>query len=97
MSPRLGCLGNYRHPRDAQRTERIIEAYKEQIGNQVETWPTLILATSVEHAQTLAAILSADGISARAVSGSTDRYTRPQVVEQFGAGDLKVLVNYGMF
>ena len=51
----------------------------------------------VEHAQTLAAILSADGISARAVSGSTDRYTRRRIVEDFRAGKLKVLVNYGVF
>ena len=55
--------------RDAERTERIIRAYKELIDGQSEVWPTLIFATSVEHAQTLAAILSADGISARAVSG----------------------------
>ncbi len=83
--------------RDTERTERIVTAYKEHIASQPETWPTLIFATSVEHAQTLAAILSADGISARAVSGETDRYTRRQVVEQFRAGKLKVLVNYGVF
>ncbi len=83
--------------RDAERTERIIRAYKELIDGQSEVWPTLIFATSVEHAQTLAAILSADGISARAVSGGTDRYTRRQVVEQFRSGELKVLVNYGVF
>ena len=27
----------------------------------------------------------------------TDRYTRRQVVEQFRSGELKVLVNYGVF
>ena len=31
------------------------------------------------------------------MSGGTDRYTRRQVVEQFRAGELKVLVNYGVF
>ena len=83
--------------RDSARTERIILAYKEHIGSQNDIWPTLIFATSVEHAQTLAAILSSEGITARAVSGNTDRYTRRQVVEQFRAGELKVLVNYGVF
>ena len=97
QTPWLSTNTEIRIARDAERTERIIEAYKEHIGTQAETWPTLIFATSVEHAQTLAAILNADGISARAVSGGTDRYTRRQVVEQFRAGDLKVLVNYGVF
>ena len=96
-TPWLSSNTEIRLARDAERTERIISAYKEQIANQTETWPTLIFATSVEHAQTLAAILSADGISARAVSGNTDRYTRRQVVEQFRSGDLNVLVNYGVF
>ncbi len=83
--------------RDTERTERIIQAYKNNIGIKSDVWPTLIFATSVEHAQTLAAILTADGISARAVSGGTDRYTRRRVVEQFRAGELRVLVNYGVF
>ncbi len=96
-TPWLSTKTEIRIARDAERTERIIDAYKEHIASQPETWPTLIFATSVEHAQTLAAILNADGISARAVSGGTDRYTRRQVVEQFRAGDLNVLVNYGVF
>lgn len=96
-TPWLSRNTEIRIARDAERTERIIDAYKVHIGSQPEVWPTLIFATSVEHAQTLAAILSADGISARAVSGGTDRYTRRQVVEQFRAGELKVLVNYGVF
>ena len=96
-TPWLSPNTEIRIARDAERTERIIDAYKEHIASQPETWPTLIFATSVEHAQTLAAILSADGISARAVSGGTDRYTRRQVVEQFRAGKLQVLVNYGVF
>ena len=96
-TPWLSPNTEIRIARDAERTERIIEAYKEHIASQPETWPTLIFATSVEHAQTLAAILSADGISARAVSGGTDRYTRRQVVEDFRSGELNVLVNYGVF
>lgn len=83
--------------RDVERTERIVRAYKDHIGGRSEIWPTLMFATSVEHAQTLAAILSADGVSARSVSGSTDRYTRRHVVKDFRTGRLEVLVNYGVF
>ena len=54
--------------RDAERTKRIINAYQEHVDG---TWPTLIFATSVEHSQTIAALLTSMGVRARAVSGST--------------------------
>ena len=50
---------------DSQRTARIIEAYQAHVEPD---WPTLIFATSVEHAQTLAALLNLQGITARSVS-----------------------------
>ena len=79
---------------DADRTRRIIEAYDGLIDRD---WPTLIFATSVEHAQTVAALLTSNGVKARAVSGSTDPASRRRVVEEFRAGDVKALVNYGVF
>ena len=79
---------------DAGRTQRIIEAYDGLIDRN---WPTLIFATSVEHAQTVAALLASNGVKARAVSGSTDPATRRRIVEEFRAGDVKALVNYGVF
>ena len=78
----------------AERTRRIIEAYETHIGPD---WPTLIFATSVEHAQTLAASLNRNGITARAVSGETDPVTRRRVVESFRDGEIKALVNYAVF
>ena len=60
-------------------------------------WPTLIFATSVEHAQTLAALLNRQGIVSRAVSGTTEPATRRRVVEGFRQGYIKVLVNYAVF
>ena len=96
-SPWLPRRAEIRIARNADRTRRIVEAYMEHIASKDAAWPTLIFATSVEHAQTLAAILDREGISARAVSSNTDRYTRRQVVEQFRAGELEVLVNYGVF
>lgn len=82
---------------DAVRTDRIIEEYERLVWHRNPDWPTLIFAISVDHAKGLAAILNGRGISARAVWSDTERYTRRQIVEQFRAGDLKVLVNYGVF
>ena len=78
----------------AQRTRRILEAYETHIEPD---WPTLIFATSVEHAQTLAALLNRQEITARAVSGTTEPATRRRVVEGFRDGEIRALVNYGVF
>ena len=80
--------------RDANRTRRILRAYEEHIHPD---WPALVFATSVEHAGILAALLSARGIRARAVSGRTETATRRRVVEEFRNGDIQVLVNYAVF
>ncbi|MCY3924988.1 MAG: DEAD/DEAH box helicase [bacterium] len=80
--------------RSAQRTRRILEAYDKHIALD---WPTLIFATSVEHAQTLAALLNRRGTCARAVSGRTEPAARRRIVEGFRNGEIKALVNYGVF
>ena len=82
---------------NTERTRRIVEAYESQIQSVDPTWATLIFATSVSHAETVAAMLQLRGVEARAVSGETDAWVRRSVVEQFRAGDVKVLVNYGVF
>ena len=79
---------------DIHRTQRIVEAY----GNSIDPdWPTLIFATSVEHSQTVAALLTSMGVRARAVSASTDSSSRRRIVEEFRNGEIKALVNYGIF
>lgn len=78
----------------AERTVRIIEAYNTHIDPD---WPTLVFATSVEHAKTVAALLSRSGITSRSVSGETDSGTRRRIVEEFRRGKVKALVNYGVF
>ena len=80
--------------RNTERTGRIVEAYKEYVPPD---WPALVFATSVEHAQTLAALLELKGIRARAVSGATSRQTHRRAVEEFRGGEIKALVNYGVF
>lgn len=83
-----------RMAQDLDRTARIIEAYKTYVEPD---WPTLIFATSVEHAQTLAALLNLQGITARSVTGTTESATRRRVVESFRSGEISALVNYGVF
>lgn len=78
----------------AERTKRIIEAYESHIDPE---WATLVFATSVEHAQTVAALLNRRGIRSRAVSGETEPATRRRVVEEFRGGYVRALVNYGVF
>ena len=78
----------------ADRTKRIVKAYETHVDPE---WPTLIFATSVEHAQTVAALLNRSGIQSRAVSGATEVATRRRVVEEFRSGKVKALVNYGVF
>ena len=80
--------------RSPERTKRIVEAYEQHVSPD---WPTLIFATSVEHARTLAALLNRKGIPSRSVSAETERTTRRRVVEEFRHGELKVLVNHGVF
>lgn len=83
--------------RDSARTNRIIEAYSRQVRDIDPNWPALVFATSVEHAMTIAALLVRTGVPSRAVSGETEPSTRRRIVEEFRRGELKVLVNYGVF
>ena len=78
---------------DSDRTRRIIEAYEAHVN---PNWPTLIFATSVEHAQTLAALITRKGITARSVIGTTEPVIRRRVIEGFRQGEINVLVNYGV-
>ena len=79
---------------DPARTERIMEAYRIHIHGH--GWPTLVFATSVDHAKTMAALLTLDGIKARSVDGTTHPSIRRKIVVDFRAGQIEVLVNYGV-
>ena len=83
---------------DRERTLRIVESCENLVHHgRPEQRPTLIFATSVEHAKTVAALLNSKGVRSRAVSGQTDASVRRDIVERFRAGKLDVLVNYGVF
>ena len=83
--------------RDVERTRGIVAAYETFVGEVDRTWPTLIFATSVEHSQTVAALLSSQGVAARSVSGTTETSIRHNVVDEFRTERINVLVNYGVF
>ncbi len=83
--------------RDVDRTKRIVHAYERLVGNVSPEWPTLVFATSVEHALTVAALLNSQGVRSRVVSGATESSVRRRIVEEYRAGEIRVLVNYGVF
>ena len=80
--------------RSVERTQRIIGAYQAHIDPD---WPTLIFATSVEHSVKLAELFKSEGIAADAVSAKTNMSVRRDAVRKFRAGDVKILINYGIF
>ena len=79
---------------DRKRTKRIVD---ELVSRRETAGPTLIFATSVDHASTVSALLNLQGIRSRAVSGKTNRGTRRRIVQEFRNGEIEVLVNYGVF
>lgn len=79
---------------DKERTRRILSAYEKHVD---PSWQTMIFATSVGHAEALAALLSKRGFAARPVSYETRQPTRRRIVEAFRNGEIRVLVNYALF
>ncbi|MEV4167469.1 DEAD/DEAH box helicase [Nonomuraea dietziae] len=61
-----------------------------------DDWPILLFATSVNHAQTMAALLTRKGVSAAAVSSDTDLGQRRHAIEEFRRGRIRVLANYNV-
>lgn len=80
-------LGN-----DARRTGVLTDS----ILDLDPTWPVLLFATSVEHAQVMAALLTLKGVPSAAISAGTDPGARRTYIEQFRRGELRVLSNYNV-
>lgn len=94
-SPWLPQSVENRIARDTSRTQNIISAYERWVRPTMD--PTLIFATSVDHAMTISALLQRLGVESRAVSSSTEVGTRQQIVNDFRDGKIKALVNYAVF
>ena len=77
---------------DHARSRRIVDA----VADLPENWPTLLFATSVDHAKYLAAMLNDRGILSAAVDAGTSAQERRRRVEEFRNGRIRVLTNYGV-
>jgi superfamily II DNA or RNA helicase len=89
---RLPSSAEERLGHDALRNRILID----KILELPDDWPILLFATSVNHAQTMAALLTRKGISAAAVSSDTDLGQRRHTIEQFRQGKIRVLANYNV-
>nr|WP_229865323.1 DEAD/DEAH box helicase family protein [Streptomyces spinoverrucosus] len=77
---------------DHARSRRIVD----EVAGLPEDWPTLLFATSVDHAKYLAAMLNDRRIPAAAVDSTTSAQDRRRRIEDFRAGRIRVLTNYGV-
>ncbi|MGW7221889.1 sacsin N-terminal ATP-binding-like domain-containing protein [Streptomyces sp. NPDC054826] len=77
---------------DHARSQRIVES----VAALPSDWPTLLFATSVDHAKYLAAMLNDQGVPSAAVDSTTSTQDRRARIENFRNGRIRVLTNYGV-
>ncbi|MGW0864402.1 DEAD/DEAH box helicase [Streptomyces sp. NPDC002611] len=77
---------------DHERSRRIVD----EVAALPEDWPTLLFATSVDHAKYLAAMLNDRGIRSAAVDSTTSAQDRRSRIENFRNSRIRVLTNYGV-
>ncbi|MGW0571205.1 DEAD/DEAH box helicase [Streptomyces tauricus] len=77
---------------DHARSRRIVDSVAELPAD----WPTLLFATSVDHAKYLSAMLNDRGIRSAAVDATTSPQDRRTRIEKFRDGRIRVLTNYGV-
>lgn len=68
----------------------------EEIKRLPKRSTAILFATSVEHAQTMAALLTLEGIPAKPISGNTHPGARRRYVDAFRRRELRVLTNYNV-
>lgn len=78
---------------DDKRNSEIVRSVLELAEDET----ALLFATSVENAKVLAALLTYNGVEARAVAGTTDPHARRRYVDDFKAKRVRVLTNYNVF
>lgn len=77
---------------DHARSRRIVDS----VAALPSDWPTLLFATSVDHAKYLSALLNDRGIPSAAVDSTTSAHDRRTRIESFRSGRIQVLTNYGV-
>lgn len=88
----LPASANRRLGTDVERNRTLLES----ITTLPDDWPILLYATSVEHAEIMAALLVREGIPAASILGTTNKAARRHYIEQFRSGGIRVLTNYGV-
>ena len=83
----LGTLGE-----ESGRNKQILDRLCEIPAD----WPVLFFGCSVEHATAVAVLLRRRGRTAAAVTGETRGATRRALIEEFRAGRIGTLCNYGV-
>jgi superfamily II DNA or RNA helicase len=68
----------------------------ESILSRPDDWPILLFAVSTEHAATMAALLSSEGVSAAAIDYRTEPAIRRRYIDRFRHGDLRVIANFNV-
>ena len=76
--------------KNESRNERIVDC----VSGVVDEGPILLFASSVEHAQFLAARLCVLGVPSASIHGGTETAVRQYFIRQFQQGAIKVLANY---
>jgi superfamily II DNA or RNA helicase len=77
---------------DTGRNQNLLKS----IGELPKDWPILLFAASVEHAQTIAALLSLQGHRASPITADTEPGPRRAAIDEFKQGSLQILTNYGV-
>ncbi|WP_055690288.1 DEAD/DEAH box helicase [Streptomyces prasinus] len=88
----LSRSAEHRLADDHARSRRIVDS----VAELPDDWPTLLFATSVDHAKYLAALLNDRGVPSAAVDSTTSAQDRRTRIENFRNGRIRVLTNYGV-
>ncbi|WP_167051356.1 DEAD/DEAH box helicase family protein [Salinibacterium sp. ZJ77] len=74
------------------RTQRLVDS----ICSQDPSWTMLVFCPSVENSRVLAGLLTQRGVPAVSISSDTEAAARRHYIEEFKAGRIRVLTNYGV-
>jgi superfamily II DNA or RNA helicase len=77
---------------DTGRNRTLLESIRELDDD----WPVLLFCVSVEHANTMAALLTRADIPAAAISAETGKGLRRHYIDRFRRGEVRVLTNYNV-
>jgi superfamily II DNA or RNA helicase len=78
--------------RDHERNSKILAS----ILNKPSSWTMIVFASSVQHAEILACLLTLSGVPSACITGQTEDGARADAIEKFRMGAIRVLTNYNV-